>query len=107
VTLPARKVTTRLINGEVIFRTGKVNSRDQSEGTIVRLFEGGLAGNRLFSFDFDETTPLRISLLDEITFHTKTSFIFFDQILSHVISSLQEKIRLWYTCFKFDTPTCR
>jgi hypothetical protein len=58
------KVTTRLVNGEVILRTGKMNGRDQSEGTLVCLLEGRFTSKRSPSFDLNKTTPLRISLLD-------------------------------------------
>jgi len=86
VTFSAREVTTRLIDGEVVFRTRKVNSRDQPEGTVVRLFESGFASQGLSSLDFDETTTLRISLFNQIALHFK--------ILSYIISSLQEKISM-------------
>jgi hypothetical protein len=44
VAFSAREVTTRLIDGEVVFRAREVNSRDQPEGTIFHLSEGGFAG---------------------------------------------------------------
>jgi hypothetical protein len=86
VTFSAREVTTRLIDGEVIFRTRKMNGRNQPEGTVVRLFEGGFASQGLSSFDFNETTTLWISLSNQIALHFK--------ILSYAISSLQEKISM-------------
>jgi hypothetical protein len=73
VTFSAREATTRLIDGEVVFRTRKVNGRDQPEGTVVRLFEGGFASQGLSSFNLRITTSLRISLFNEITFHINAS----------------------------------
>jgi hypothetical protein len=58
------KVTTRLVDGEVILWTGKMNGGDQPEGTLVCLFEGRFTGKRSPSFDLNKTTPLGISLLD-------------------------------------------
>jgi hypothetical protein len=84
MTFSAGEVTTGLVNGKVIFRTGKVDGRDQPEEAIVGLFESGFTGGRFpFSplFDLNETVSLGISLLNQITFHHK--------ILSHAISPLQ------------------
>jgi hypothetical protein len=64
VTLPAGEVATRLINGQIIFRPGKMNGRDKPESSVVRLFESGLTGQGLSSINFDKTTALGISLLD-------------------------------------------
>jgi hypothetical protein len=64
MTFSAGEVTTGLVNGEVIFRTREVDSRDQPQEAIVCLFEGGFAGRRFPPFDFDETASLRISLSD-------------------------------------------
>jgi hypothetical protein len=63
-----------------------MNRRNQPEGTVVCLFERGFAGERLPSPDLDETAPLGIALFDQIAFHYK--------ILSHAISTLQEKTGL-------------
>jgi len=64
MTFSAGEVTTGLVNGEVIFRTREMDTRDQPQEAIVCLFEGGFAGRRFPSFDFDETASLRISLSD-------------------------------------------
>jgi hypothetical protein len=88
VTFSTGKVTTRLVNREVIFRTRKVNSRNKSEETVVRLFERGFAGKGLASFHLDKTAPLGIALHNQITFHYG--------ILSHTFSPLQVKSTLWY-----------
>jgi hypothetical protein len=64
MTFSTREVTTRLIDGEVIFWTGEVNRGDQPEETIVRPFQGGFTGKGFSLFDFNKTTPLGISLLD-------------------------------------------
>jgi hypothetical protein len=64
MTFPAGKVTTRLINGEVVFRARKMDRRDQPQKAIVRLFEGSFTGRGLPLFDLDETVSLRISLLN-------------------------------------------
>jgi len=86
VTFSAREITTRLIDGEVIFRTRKMNGGNQPEGTVVCLFEGGFASQGLSSLDLGIATSLRISLFNQIAFHFR--------ILSHAISPLQEKISL-------------
>jgi hypothetical protein len=88
VAFSAREVTTRLIDREVVFRPRKVNSRDQPKGAVVHLFEGGFAGQRFSSLGLRITTPLGISLFNQIAFHLK--------ILSQPISPLQEKSGLWY-----------
>jgi hypothetical protein len=90
VTFPAREATAGLINGKVIFWPGEMNCGDQSEKTVVSLFEGGLAGHRLSPFNLCEAASLRISLFDQIALH-------FSEILSHAISPLQETRRVWYT----------
>jgi hypothetical protein len=77
----AGKVTTGLIDRQVIFRTGEVDRRDQSEDAIVRLFESGFAGKRPHLLCLQKTASLRISLPDQIAFHLK--------ILSHALFSLQ------------------
>ena len=77
----AGKITTGLIDGQVIFRTGKVDGRDQSQDAIVRPFESGFAGKRPRLFGLHETASLRISLSNQIAFHLKS--------LSHAIFSLQ------------------
>jgi len=53
-----------LVDGEVIFWTGEMNSGDQPEKAIVCLFEGGFTGRRLSLLDLNKTTSLGISLLD-------------------------------------------
>jgi hypothetical protein len=53
-----------LVNGKVIFWTGEMDSRDQSEEAIVCLFKGGFTGKGLPLFGLDKTTPLGISLLN-------------------------------------------
>jgi hypothetical protein len=53
-----------LVDGKVIFWTGEVNSGDQSEETIVCLFEGGFTGKGFPLFDLNKTTPLGIALLN-------------------------------------------
>jgi hypothetical protein len=60
----AGEVTTRLVNGKVIFWTGEMDSRDQSEKAIVCPFKGGFTGKSLSLFDLDKTASLRISLLN-------------------------------------------
>jgi len=84
VAFSAGEVTTRLIDREVIFRTGKVNGRNESEEAIVRLLESCFAGKRLSSLCFNKTTSLGITLSNQIAFHYK--------ILSHTFSPLQAKI---------------
>jgi len=64
MTFSAGKVTTGLVNGEVILRTREVDSGDQPQRAIVCLLEGGFTGRRFPSFDFDETASLWISLSD-------------------------------------------
>ena len=64
MTFSTREVTTRLVNGKIIFWAGEVNRRDQSEGPVVGLFEGCFAGQRFLPFDLDKATPLWISLLN-------------------------------------------
>jgi hypothetical protein len=64
MTFPARKTTTRLVDGEVILRTREMNGRDKPEEAVVCLFEGGFAGKGLPLFDFDKTVSLRIPLFD-------------------------------------------
>jgi len=88
VTFSARKVTTRLIDGEIILRTRKVNSRDQSKGTVIRLLKGDFTSQGLLSLHLRIATSLRISLFNQIAFHYK--------ILSQAIYLLQEKSSLWY-----------
>jgi hypothetical protein len=78
------EVTTRLVDREVIFRAGKVNSRDEPEEAVVCLFESGFAGKRLTSLHLDKTTALGITLFNQIAFHFK--------ILSHALSPLQVKV---------------
>jgi hypothetical protein len=58
-----------LVEREIVFRAGEVNGRDQPEETVICLFEGGFAGKRLPSLDLRKATSLRVSLLNEITFH--------------------------------------
>jgi hypothetical protein len=65
------EVTTRLVDGEVIFWTREMNGRDQPEEAMIRLFKGGFTGNGLPLFDLDKTTPLGISLPNQIAFHYK------------------------------------
>jgi hypothetical protein len=57
-----REVTARLVDGKIVFWTGKVYRRNQSVGTVVCLFKGGFAGGSLPSLNLDKTAPLRISL---------------------------------------------
>jgi hypothetical protein len=64
VTFPARKVTTRLIDGEIVFGAGEVNRGDQPEESIFCLFEGGFAGERLISSNLYKTVALWISLFN-------------------------------------------
>jgi len=58
------EVTTRLVDGEVIFRAGEMNSRNEPEEATVCLSKGGLTGKGFPLFDLDKTTPLGISLPD-------------------------------------------
>jgi hypothetical protein len=60
----AGKVTTRLVDGEVILRAGEMNGGDQPERTLVCPFEGRFTGKGFPPFDLNKTTPLGISLLD-------------------------------------------
>jgi hypothetical protein len=64
MTFSAGEVTTRLIDGEVIFRAGEMNRGDHPEEAIVCLFEGGFAGKRLPLLNLNKTAPLRVSLLN-------------------------------------------
>jgi hypothetical protein len=81
MTFSAGEGTTGLVDGEVIFWTGEMSGGDQPEQAVVGLFESGLASKRLSMFDLNKTISLRISLLDQITFHQK--------ILSHAVFPLQ------------------
>jgi hypothetical protein len=84
----AGKVTTGLIDRQVIFRAGEVDRRDQSEDAIVRLFEGGFAGKRPHLLGLHKAASLRISLPDQIAFHL--------EILSHALFSLQVIVTVCY-----------
>jgi hypothetical protein len=64
MTFSAGEVTTRLVDGKVILWTREMDSGDEPEETVVRLFEGGFTGRRLSSVDLNQTVSLRISLLD-------------------------------------------
>jgi len=64
MTFSTGEVTTGLVDGEVILRTGEMNRGDQPEEAMVCLSEGGFAGRRLSLFDLNETVSLGISLLD-------------------------------------------
>jgi hypothetical protein len=64
MTFSAREVTTGLVDGEVILRTGEMNGGDQPEEAVVCLFEGGFASKGFPLFDLNKTVSLRISLLD-------------------------------------------
>jgi hypothetical protein len=64
MTFSARKATTRLVDGEVILRTGEMNGGDQPDETVICLFEGGFARKRLPLIDLDKTVSLRITLFD-------------------------------------------
>jgi hypothetical protein len=56
------EVTTRLVDGEVIFRAGEMNGRDQPKEATVCLSKGGFTGKGFPLFDLDKTTSLGISL---------------------------------------------
>jgi len=64
MTLSAGEVAPRLVNREVIFRAGKMNSRDQPEEAIIRLLEGRLTGKGLTLFNINKAAPLGITLLN-------------------------------------------
>jgi hypothetical protein len=64
MTFSTGEVTTRLVDGEVIFWTGEMNSGDQPEEATVRPFQGRFTGEGFPLFDLNKTTPLRISLFD-------------------------------------------
>ena len=64
MTFSAGEVTTRLIDGEVIFRAGEMNRGDHPEEAIICLFEGGFASEGLPLFGLNKTVSLGISLLD-------------------------------------------
>jgi hypothetical protein len=64
MTFSAGEVTTRLVDGEVIFRAGKMDGRDQPEKTVIRLSEGRFTGEGLALFNLDKTTSLGITLLN-------------------------------------------
>jgi hypothetical protein len=81
MTFSAGEGTAGLVDGEVVFRTREMNGGDQPEETVVGLFESRLAGERLPLLDLNKTVSLRISLLDQITFHLK--------ILSYAVFPLQ------------------
>src|SRR3972149_11430411 len=68
---PAREITTRLVDGEVILRPREMNGRNEPQGTIVRMLESCLTGTKLFSVSLRKTTPLRVSLRDKLTLHNK------------------------------------
>jgi hypothetical protein len=89
VTFTTGEVATRLVDREIIFRSGELDGRDESSKTIVCLLKGRFAGKGLSSFDFDETTSLRISLFNQIAFHFN-----YLKILSYAITPLQENIGL-------------
>jgi hypothetical protein len=64
MTFSAGKVTTGLVNREVILRARKMDRRDQSQDAIVCLFEGGFTGRRSSLFDLNETASLGIPLFN-------------------------------------------
>jgi hypothetical protein len=64
MTFPAGKVTARLVDGEVIFWTGEMNSGDQPEETTARPFQGRFTSKGLPLFNPNKTTSLGISLFD-------------------------------------------
>jgi hypothetical protein len=64
MTFSAGEITPGLVNGEVIFRPREVDSGDQPQEAVIRLFKRRFAGRRSPSFDFDETAPLGIALSD-------------------------------------------
>jgi hypothetical protein len=64
MTFSTGEVTTRLIDGEVIFWAGEMNSRDQPEEATVRPFQGRFTSKGFPLFDLNKTTPLGISLFD-------------------------------------------
>jgi len=64
MTFSTGEVTTRLVDGEVIFWTGEMNRRDQPEEAAIRPFQSGFTGEGFSLLDFYKTTPLRVSLLD-------------------------------------------
>jgi hypothetical protein len=61
---PAGEIAARLVNGKVIFRTGKMNSRDSPQRPLVGSLEGCFAGKGLPLVHLDVTATLRISLLN-------------------------------------------
>jgi hypothetical protein len=64
MTFSTREVTTRLVDGEVIFRTGKMNGRDQPKESIIRLFKGRFTGKGFALFNLDKATSLGIPLFN-------------------------------------------
>jgi hypothetical protein len=71
MTFSAGKVTTRLVDGKVIFWTREMDGGNEPEETVVGLPEGRFTGRRLSPVDFDQAAPLRIPLLDQIAFHLR------------------------------------
>jgi hypothetical protein len=75
MTFSARKITARLVDRKIVFRTGKVYGGNQSEGAVVCLFQSGFAGRYLSSLNLDQTAPLSVSLFYQIAFHSVLNFI--------------------------------
>jgi hypothetical protein len=73
--LPAGKIASRLIDGEIVFRAREMNSRDQPEQPLIRLLECRLASLELTSFNFSQTVSLGISLFNQVAFHVNPSAI--------------------------------
>ncbi len=64
VTFPAGEITAGLVNGEIIFWTGEMDSGDQPQEAVVCLLEGSLAGKRFSLLDLDKAVSLWISLFN-------------------------------------------
>jgi hypothetical protein len=67
VTLAAREVAARLINGEVVLGPGKVNGLDAPRSSPILLPEGHLTGQSLLTIRLGDTASPCIPLLNQVT----------------------------------------
>lgn len=56
MTLAARKIASRLIDGKVVFRTRKMDGRDQSIDVAVLLLKGCLTRRHIVNAHLDQAT---------------------------------------------------
>jgi hypothetical protein len=78
-----------LIDGEIVFGPRKMNGRDSPEKTLIGSLEGRFASKGLCLVHLNQATPLWITLLNQIAFHSYYS-------ITRVLSLASERA-LWYT----------